>query len=134
MLARGCRGVQVPALMMNSLSVLHAYDLGTRLLSPSSADCSSVGRRLKSGLRLKSRQLRSSRRGESSQAPRSSWPSASISRSLLGNFEVLPLECLQYYEHRVHLPTPMYHRFLRDTPDSEGVCVDIAQPTQLCST
>ncbi|MBN3279733.1 F214B protein, partial [Polyodon spathula] len=52
-----------------------------------SADCSSVGRRLKGGLRLKSRQLRSSRRGESSQAPRSSWPSASISRSLLGNFE-----------------------------------------------
>ncbi|XP_041094363.1 protein FAM214B-like [Polyodon spathula] len=52
-----------------------------------SADCSSVGRRLKGGLRLKSRQLRSSRRGESSQAPRSSWSSGSISRSLLGNFE-----------------------------------------------
>lgn len=59
----------------------------TRDRPKSSADCSSVGRRLKSGLRLKSRQLRSSRRGESSQAPRSSWPSASISRSLLGNFE-----------------------------------------------
>ncbi|KAJ8392770.1 hypothetical protein AAFF_G00072540 [Aldrovandia affinis] len=47
-------------------------------------DCTRAGRRLKSGLRLKSRQLRSGRRGE---ACRSGWPSASISRSLLGNFE-----------------------------------------------
>ncbi|KAJ8339104.1 hypothetical protein SKAU_G00358900 [Synaphobranchus kaupii] len=46
----------------------------------SAADCSRVGRRLKSGLRLKSRQLRSGRRGEA-------FRSASISRSLLGNFE-----------------------------------------------
>ncbi|KAJ8260868.1 hypothetical protein COCON_G00165910 [Conger conger] len=47
---------------------------------PKSADCSRVGRRLKSGLRLKSRQLRSGRRAEA-------FRSASISRSLLGNFE-----------------------------------------------
>ncbi|MBN3311198.1 F214B protein, partial [Amia calva] len=53
----------------------------------SSTDCTSVGRRLKSGLRLKSRQLRSAWRGDASRASRSSWPSASISRSLLGNFE-----------------------------------------------
>ncbi|XP_035247431.1 protein FAM214B [Anguilla anguilla] len=46
----------------------------------SAADCSRVGRRLKSGLRLKSRQLRSGRRSET-------FCSASISRSLLGNFE-----------------------------------------------
>ncbi|KAJ8287114.1 hypothetical protein GJAV_G00047810 [Gymnothorax javanicus] len=46
----------------------------------SAADCSRVGRRLKSGLRLKSRQLRSGQRAEALR-------SASISRSLLGNFE-----------------------------------------------
>ncbi|KAG5835128.1 hypothetical protein ANANG_G00268860 [Anguilla anguilla] len=49
----------------------------------SAADCSRVGRRLKSGLRLKSRQLRSGRRSET-------FRSASISRSLLGNFEGPP--------------------------------------------
>nr|XP_006626740.1 PREDICTED: protein FAM214B [Lepisosteus oculatus]XP_015218334.1 PREDICTED: protein FAM214B [Lepisosteus oculatus]XP_015218343.1 PREDICTED: protein FAM214B [Lepisosteus oculatus]XP_015218352.1 PREDICTED: protein FAM214B [Lepisosteus oculatus]XP_015218358.1 PREDICTED: protein FAM214B [Lepisosteus oculatus] len=53
----------------------------------SSSDCTSVNRRLKSALRPKSRQLRSSRRGEANHAVRSCWPSASISRSLLGNFE-----------------------------------------------
>ncbi|KAI1905178.1 hypothetical protein AGOR_G00013460 [Albula goreensis] len=52
----------------------------------SATDCTRVGRRLKSGIRLKSRQLRSSRR-EACRSARSGWPSASISRSLLGNFE-----------------------------------------------
>ncbi|KAM8886176.1 atos homolog protein B isoform 1-T6 [Spinachia spinachia] len=46
-----------------------------------STDCSRSERRLKSALRLKSRQLRSGR------STRSSRPSSSISRSLLGNFE-----------------------------------------------
>ncbi|XP_042277348.1 protein FAM214B [Thunnus albacares] len=50
-------------------------------------DCTRSGRRLKSGLRLKSRQLRSGRHTDSGRATRSSWPSSSISRSLLGNFE-----------------------------------------------
>ncbi|XP_040399251.1 protein FAM214B-like [Cygnus olor] len=52
----------------------------------SSADCTAVGRRLKSGLRLKSRHLRSSlRRGtRSSAAP---WATTTISHALLGNFE-----------------------------------------------
>lgn len=46
------------------------------------------GRRLKNGLRLKSRQLRSGRHTDTSgRSARSSWPSSSISRSLLGNFE-----------------------------------------------
>ncbi|KAG9353773.1 hypothetical protein JZ751_011896 [Albula glossodonta] len=47
----------------------------------SATDCTRVGRRLKSGIRLKS-----SRR-EACRSARSGWPSASISRSLLGNFE-----------------------------------------------
>ncbi|XP_061874379.1 atos homolog protein B [Colius striatus] len=52
----------------------------------SSADCTVVGRRLKSGLRLKSRHLRSSiRRGtRSSAAP---WATTTVSHALLGNFE-----------------------------------------------
>ncbi|CAN9512971.1 unnamed protein product [Ophioblennius macclurei] len=51
-------------------------------------DCTRSGRRLKNGLRLKSRQLRSGRRTDTSgRSARSSWPSSSISRSLLGNFE-----------------------------------------------
>ncbi|XP_075582419.1 atos homolog protein B [Pelecanus crispus] len=52
----------------------------------SSADCTAVGRRLKSGLRLKSRHLRSSlRRGtRSSAAP---WATTTVSHALLGNFE-----------------------------------------------
>ncbi|XP_009958140.1 PREDICTED: protein FAM214B [Leptosomus discolor] len=52
----------------------------------SSADCTVVGRRLKSGLRLKSRHLRSSlRRGtRSSTAP---WATTTVSHALLGNFE-----------------------------------------------
>ncbi|KFQ32451.1 Protein FAM214B, partial [Mesitornis unicolor] len=52
----------------------------------SSADCTAVGRRLKSGLRLKSRHLRTSlRRGtRSSAAP---WANSTVSRALLGNFE-----------------------------------------------
>ncbi|XP_048787495.1 protein FAM214B [Lagopus muta] len=52
----------------------------------SSADCTTVGRRLKSGLRLKSRHLRSSlRRGTRSSA--SSWATTTVSHALLGNFE-----------------------------------------------
>ncbi|KAG7489774.1 hypothetical protein JOB18_020203 [Solea senegalensis] len=50
-------------------------------------DCTRSGRRLKTGLRLKSRQLRSGRQTDTSRSARSSWPSSSISRSLLGNFE-----------------------------------------------
>uniref|UniRef100_A0A8C4P9P9 Atos-like conserved domain-containing protein n=1 Tax=Dromaius novaehollandiae TaxID=8790 RepID=A0A8C4P9P9_DRONO len=52
----------------------------------SSADCTTVGRRLKSGLRLKSRHLRSSlRRGtRPSAAP---WTTTTVSHALLGNFE-----------------------------------------------
>ncbi|XP_071388974.1 LOW QUALITY PROTEIN: atos homolog protein B [Centroberyx affinis] len=53
----------------------------------SATDCTRSGRRLKSGLRLKSRQLRSGRHTDSGRSTRSSWPSSSISRSLLGNFE-----------------------------------------------
>ncbi|KAM6034626.1 atos homolog protein B isoform 1-T4 [Chlamydotis macqueenii] len=52
----------------------------------SSADCTAVGRRLKSGLRLKSRHLRSSlRRGTRSSA--ASWATTTVSHALLGNFE-----------------------------------------------
>uniref|UniRef100_A0A8V0YIJ6 Atos homolog protein B n=1 Tax=Gallus gallus TaxID=9031 RepID=A0A8V0YIJ6_CHICK len=52
----------------------------------SSADCTTVGRRLKSGLRLKSRHLRSSlRRGTRSSA--ASWATTTVSHALLGNFE-----------------------------------------------
>lgn len=58
-----------------------------RLPPKSAGDCSRSGRRLKTGLRLKSRQLRSGRRTDSGRSSQSSWPSASISRSLLGNFE-----------------------------------------------
>ncbi|NWR77770.1 F214B protein, partial [Centropus unirufus] len=47
-----------------------------------SADCSVVGRRLKSNLRLKSRHLRRGTR--SSPVP---WATTTISRALLGNFE-----------------------------------------------
>ncbi|TNN37278.1 Protein FAM214B [Liparis tanakae] len=50
-------------------------------------DCTRSGKRLKSGLRLKSRQLRSGRHTDTGRSTRSSWPSSSISRSLLGNFE-----------------------------------------------
>ncbi|XP_068594888.1 atos homolog protein B [Brachionichthys hirsutus] len=50
-------------------------------------DCTRSGRRLKSGPRLKSRQLRSGRQTDSSRSTRLGWPSSSISRSLLGNFE-----------------------------------------------
>ncbi|XP_048876443.1 protein FAM214B-like [Brienomyrus brachyistius] len=50
-------------------------------------DCPRGARRLKSGLRLKSHQLRSRWRGERSRAGHSPWPAASISRSLLGSFE-----------------------------------------------
>ncbi|XP_028853120.1 atos homolog protein B [Denticeps clupeoides] len=51
------------------------------------ADCTRSGRRLKSGIRLKSRQLRSGRRTDTCQSTRTGWPSASVSHSLLGNFE-----------------------------------------------
>ncbi|NXO01624.1 F214B protein, partial [Rhinopomastus cyanomelas] len=55
-------------------------------VAKNSADCTVVGRRLKSGLRLKSRHLRSSlRRGtRSSAAP---WATTTVSHALLGNFE-----------------------------------------------
>lgn len=53
----------------------------------SASDCIRAGRRLKSGMRLKSRQLRSGRRTDTCRSARSDWPSSSISRSLLGNFE-----------------------------------------------
>ncbi|KAM9394079.1 atos homolog protein B isoform 1-T2 [Pholidichthys leucotaenia] len=52
-----------------------------------SKDCTRTGRRLKSGLHSKSRQLRSSRHADTGRSARSCWPSSSISRSLLGNFE-----------------------------------------------
>ncbi|XP_027521211.1 protein FAM214B [Corapipo altera] len=51
-----------------------------------SADCTAVGRRLKSGLRLKSRHLRSSlRRG--TRSPTAPWAATTVSHALLGNFE-----------------------------------------------
>ncbi|XP_019373586.1 PREDICTED: protein FAM214B isoform X1 [Gavialis gangeticus] len=56
----------------------------------SSADCTTVGRRVKSGLRLKSRRhLRSSlRKGPVGTRPSpTAWAATSISRALLGNFE-----------------------------------------------
>lgn len=53
----------------------------------SSTDCTNVSRRLKSGLRSKSRHLRSLRKGAVGRAPSGPWTSSSISRSLLGNFE-----------------------------------------------
>lgn len=52
-----------------------------------STDCTRSGRRLKNGLRLKSRQLRSSCHTDTGRSTRSSGPASSISRSLLGNFE-----------------------------------------------
>ncbi|NXO06010.1 F214B protein, partial [Oriolus oriolus] len=52
----------------------------------SSADCAAVGRRLKSGLRLKSRHLRTSlRRG--TRSPTVPWATTTVSHALLGNFE-----------------------------------------------
>ncbi|KAL0979846.1 hypothetical protein UPYG_G00190580 [Umbra pygmaea] len=54
----------------------------------SASECSRASRRLKSGMRLKSRQLRSGWRTDTTgRSVRSGWPSSSISRSLLGNFE-----------------------------------------------
>ncbi|XP_069482905.1 atos homolog protein B isoform X2 [Ambystoma mexicanum] len=55
--------------------------------SKSTADCTYASRRLKSGLRSKSRHLRSLRKGVISRPPTGSWASSSVSRSLLGNFE-----------------------------------------------
>ncbi|XP_055743488.1 atos homolog protein B-like [Salvelinus fontinalis] len=52
------------------------------------SECRGASRRLKSGMRLKSRQLCSGRRTDTlGRTARSGWPSSSISRSLLGNFE-----------------------------------------------
>ncbi|XP_073199417.1 atos homolog protein B isoform X2 [Lepidochelys kempii] len=62
-----------------------------------SADGTAVGRRLKSGLRLKSRHLRSSlRKGPVGTRPSAAaWATTSISHALLGNFEgVIDLEAL----------------------------------------
>ncbi|KAG7481276.1 hypothetical protein MATL_G00064910 [Megalops atlanticus] len=53
----------------------------------STTDGTRAGRRLSCGTRLKSRQLRSGRRSEPCRSGRSSWPSASVSHALLGNFE-----------------------------------------------
>uniref|UniRef100_A0A3Q2Q9K4 Atos homolog protein B n=1 Tax=Fundulus heteroclitus TaxID=8078 RepID=A0A3Q2Q9K4_FUNHE len=57
----------------------------TRDRHKTAVDCTRSGRRLKTGLRLKSRQLRSGRQTDTGRAAR--WSSSSISRSLLGNFE-----------------------------------------------
>ncbi|XP_027762206.1 protein FAM214B [Empidonax traillii] len=55
-------------------------------VAKSSTDCTAVGRRLKSGLRLKSRHLRSSlRRG--TRSPTAPWATTTVSHALLGNFE-----------------------------------------------
>uniref|UniRef100_A0A4W5L2G7 Atos homolog protein B n=1 Tax=Hucho hucho TaxID=62062 RepID=A0A4W5L2G7_9TELE len=52
------------------------------------SECRGASRRLKSGMRLKSRQLCSGRRTDTlGRTARSGWPASSISRSLLGNFE-----------------------------------------------
>ncbi|NXC40772.1 F214B protein, partial [Penelope pileata] len=51
-----------------------------------SADCTTVGRRLKSGLRLKSRHLRSILRRGTRSSP-ASWTTTTVSHALLGNFE-----------------------------------------------
>ncbi|CAH2296874.1 Hypothetical predicted protein [Pelobates cultripes] len=51
----------------------------------SPSDCTS--RRLKRGLRLKSRSLRSLRKGPFSRSCNGNWATSCISRSLLGNFE-----------------------------------------------
>ncbi|KAJ8005613.1 hypothetical protein DPEC_G00119760 [Dallia pectoralis] len=57
-------------------------------LPKSGSESARASRRLKSGMRLKSRQLRSGRHTDTSgRSARSGWPSSSISRSLLGNFE-----------------------------------------------
>ncbi|XP_010887773.2 protein FAM214B [Esox lucius] len=59
-----------------------------RDLPKSALESARASRRLKSGMRLKSRQLRSGRRTDiSGRSVRSGWPPSSISRSLLGNFE-----------------------------------------------
>ncbi|KAM9811082.1 atos homolog protein B [Neosynchiropus ocellatus] len=50
-------------------------------------DCIRTGKRLKNVIRLKSRRLRSGRHTDCRSSPQSDWPSSSISRSLLGNFE-----------------------------------------------
>ncbi|XP_078406373.1 atos homolog protein B isoform X1 [Cetorhinus maximus] len=59
----------------------------SRDTSKNSSDCINAGRRLKNGLRLKSRHLRSAFAGESSKFSSRSSTNPSISRSLLGNFE-----------------------------------------------
>uniref|UniRef100_H3AKX8 Atos homolog protein B n=2 Tax=Latimeria chalumnae TaxID=7897 RepID=H3AKX8_LATCH len=56
-----------------------------RGLSKGSSDCTNIGRRLKNGLRLKTRHLRSGRRP--TRTSTGAWATSSISRSLLGNFE-----------------------------------------------
>lgn len=57
----------------------------TRDRPKTAVDCTRSGRRLKTGLRSKSRQLRSGRQTGTGRATH--WSSSSISRSLLGNFE-----------------------------------------------
>uniref|UniRef100_V9KAI6 Atos homolog protein B n=1 Tax=Callorhinchus milii TaxID=7868 RepID=V9KAI6_CALMI len=59
----------------------------SRDASKNSLDCINAGRRLKNGLRSKTRSLCSAFGGESSKFSSSSSASPSVSRSLLGNFE-----------------------------------------------
>ncbi|XP_048861566.1 protein FAM214B-like [Brienomyrus brachyistius] len=92
---RSRRGLQAPGLCLGAFRSTDAKAApfwnhllpSTQEQPKSSSNCSKVGSRLKSSIRLKSRQLRSGRRREISSPSRSSWPSVSISRSLLGNFE-----------------------------------------------
>ncbi|XP_072920458.1 atos homolog protein B isoform X2 [Hemitrygon akajei] len=59
----------------------------SRDANKNSSDCISAARRLKNGLRLKSRHLRSALAGESNKFSSRNNTSFSVSRSLLGNFE-----------------------------------------------
>uniref|UniRef100_A0A8C1CQG8 Atos homolog protein B n=1 Tax=Cyprinus carpio carpio TaxID=630221 RepID=A0A8C1CQG8_CYPCA len=68
------------------------WDSGTKpidraIVQETATDCSRSGRRLKVGSRLKSRQLRSGRRPDTSRSCSSVSSLSSISRPLLGNFE-----------------------------------------------
>nr|XP_046207415.1 protein FAM214B-like [Oncorhynchus gorbuscha]XP_046207417.1 protein FAM214B-like [Oncorhynchus gorbuscha] len=80
-----CRGTDAKAAPFWNHLLPNARDPNhTKSLS----ECRGASRRLKSGMRLKSRQLCSGRRTDTlGRTARSGWPSSSISRSLLGNFE-----------------------------------------------
>ncbi|XP_041692347.1 protein FAM214B isoform X1 [Coregonus clupeaformis] len=80
-----CRGTDAKAAPFWNHLLPNAWDPDH---PKSVSEISRASRRLKSGMRLKSRQLRSGRRTDTSgHTARSGWPSSSISRSLLGNFE-----------------------------------------------